>query len=208
MIDRSPGDELEEISGIPHGTPNEHGQQDASDVKTGTTMAETRTRAECYEALRAAVDQDMRPSDDSGRPADVRSQQSDRAVDAWSQQAPWDGVDRATRPPLDAFVLSSDRACHILDGDDNGGGHRHGTGRAGKTEFPSSWDDNKIIDHIVDVARSPDQPPIYQKWNGRWLVRGTRDDVEIVVIVARDGRVWSGWPRPGGPGVVKNPEET
>jgi hypothetical protein len=38
-------------------------------------------------------------------------------------------------------------------------------------------------------------------------VRGTRQEVEIVAIVSSDGRVVSGWPRPGGPGVVQNPKE-
>jgi hypothetical protein len=96
---------------------------------------------------------------------------------------------------------------HILGGDASGGGHRHGTGKPGKTEFPAKWDDVKILDTLRAVARAPDEPPIYQSWNGRWLARGTRDGVEVVAIVAHDGRIWSGWPRPGGPGVVKNPEE-
>jgi hypothetical protein len=81
-------------------------------------------------------------------------------------------------------------------------------GNPGKTEFPASWDDKKIMDNVHDVARRPDHPPIYQTWNSRWLVRGTRDDVEVVVVIAGDGRIWSGWPRPGGPGVVRNPRRT
>src|SRR6188508_1081791 len=60
----------------------------------------------------------------------------------------------------------------------DGGGHRHGTGIPGKTEFPASWDDKKIIDTVVDVARRPDLPPKHQESNDRWVVRGTRDDVE------------------------------
>jgi hypothetical protein len=197
-IDRSPEDELRETSEVPRGKLYEQGHQDAAHTSNGAAMAETRTRTEYYQAHRAGFDQHMRPSHDSSP-----------AADAPSQQTAWNAIDSTIRPPLDRFTLPPDRARHILDGDENGGGgHRHGTGRPGKTEFPASWDDGRITDHIVDVARSPDRPPTYQKWNGRWLVRGTRDDVEIVVIVARDGRLWSGWPRPGGPGVVKNPEET
>jgi hypothetical protein len=30
--------------------------------------------------------------------------------------------------------------------------------------------------------------------------------MEIVAVVAGDGRLWSGWPK-GGPGVVRNPRE-
>ena len=77
----------------------------------------------------------------------------------------------------------AERARHILDGDATGGGHRHGTGRPGKTEFPANWTDQKISENVIDVARYPDTAPISQAWNGRWLTRGTRDDVSIAVIV-------------------------
>jgi hypothetical protein len=157
--------------------------------------AETRDRAEYYDALRAAME-------GSGHRGD-RLMKSGVATEATG----WDVIDAADRPPLDKLFVPTERASHLLDGDGNGGGHRFGTGRPGKTEFPADWDDAKILRVIQDVARAPDQPPIFQSWNGRWLTRGTRDGVEIVVIVAHDGRIWSGWPRPGGPGVVKNPEE-
>jgi hypothetical protein len=140
--------------------------------------AETRSRADYYDALRIAV----------------------------REHSSWYEVDEADRPPLDDIAVLPERATHILEGDETGGGHRHGASRPGKTEFPADWDDIRIISSIVDVARTPDRTPIYQNWNGRWLVRGTRDEVEIVVVVTQEGSIWSGWPRPGGPGVVKNPE--
>src|ERR1017187_5586402 len=74
-----------------------------------------------------------------------------------------------------------------------------------RPSFPPAGMTKKIMDNVHDIARRPDQPPIYQAWNSRWLARGTRDDVEVVVVVASDGRIWSGWPRPGSPGVVSNP---
>jgi hypothetical protein len=153
--------------------------------------AEVRTRAECYEALRAA----------DGKPVP--------AGDTRGGRAGWDAVDAGNRPPLDALLVTPERAKHILDGDPNGsGGHRHGVGNPGKTEFPASWNDEKIMDNILDVANRPDQPPIHQNWNDRWLARGTREDVEIAVVITSDGLIWSGWPRLGGPGVVKNPQES
>lgn len=159
--------------------------------------AEVRTRAECYEALRAADGKAVPASDSQRARSDTRS-----------DHAGWDAVDAGNRPPLDALRVTPERAKHILDGDANGGGgHRHGVGHPGKTEFPSSWNDDKVIDNILDVARRPDQPPIYQNWNGRWLARGTRDDVEVAVVITSDGQIWSGWPLPGGPGVLKNPQE-
>ncbi|WP_373686200.1 EndoU domain-containing protein [Nocardia gamkensis] len=86
----------------------------------------------------------------------------------------------------------------------NGGGHAPGTGMPNKTEFPDTddWEDDKIIDRIVDVAKNPDQPPVLQD-NGNWKVNGTRNGVQIEVIVAPDGSVVTGYPI-GGEGVVRN----
>lgn len=159
--------------------------------------AELRTRAEYYETLRAA----------DGRAAPAGDNQD--VTSGRQESSGWDGVDAEKRPPLEALHVTPERSEHILDGDATGrGGHRHGVGNPGKTEFPASWADKKIMDNVHDVARRPDQPPIYQDWNSRWLARGTRDDVEVVVVVAGDGRIWSAWPRPGGPGVVRNPRRT
>jgi hypothetical protein len=157
--------------------------------------AETRSRGEYHEALRATIER--------------TEQSSDRVTESsiGTERVGWNAINPADRPPLDKATIPPERALHILDGDPTGGGHRSGTGRRGKTEFPADWDDAKILDAIQDVARAPDRPPTYQSWNGRWLTRGTRYEVEIVAIMAHDGRIWSGWPRPGGPGVVKNPEE-
>jgi Bacterial EndoU nuclease len=130
------------------------------------------------------------------------------AEDASPRPSAWDSIDAADRPPLDDLHLTADRAEHILHGDRTGGGHLSGTGQPGKTEFPASWDDTKIMDAALDVARRPDRPPVQQDWNGRWVARGVRDDVDVVVVIAVDGRIWSSWPLPGGPGVVKNPKET
>jgi hypothetical protein len=88
----------------------------------------------------------------------------------------------------DAAPDAPERARHILDGDRWGGGHRHGTGRPGKKEFPSGWDDEKIIAYVLDVARAPDDPPVFQA-NRRWRVHGQREDVGINVIVQPDGRI-------------------
>jgi hypothetical protein len=128
-------------------------------------------------------------------------------TDAESDRGGWDEVDAADRPAVEDIRITPERATHILDGDGTGGGHRHGTGKPGKTEFPASWDDEKIVDAIVVVARRPDQQPTHQEWNNRWVARGTRDDVGIVVVLAGDGRIWTSWPTPDSPGVTKNPEE-
>jgi hypothetical protein len=56
----------------------------------------------------------------------------------------------------------------------------------------------------MSIAREPDQVPVRQNWNDRWRVQGRRDGVQMVAIVNPDGLIWSGWPREGSPGVVKN----
>ncbi len=154
---------------------------------------------------------DSKPEKDHGQgkqqPAEVRSRaeyyEELRATD--KQMAASDG--RSDRPPLDSLHVPPERAKHILDGDRWGGGHRHGTGRPGKTEFPADWDDEKILGHVLRVARAPDDPPVFQA-NRRWRVHGYRDEVGINVVIQPDGRIWSAWPDADSPGVVKNPRET
>jgi Bacterial EndoU nuclease len=134
---------------------------------------EWRSHEEYYEALRVA----------DGKPPEVGDSQADRSG--------WDAVDAADRPPAEDIGVSPERTTHILDGDETGGGggHRHGVGKPGKTEFPASWDDKKIVDTIVDVARRPDSTPEHQQWNDRWVCSGIRDSVEVSVIVLRSGEI-------------------
>jgi hypothetical protein len=157
-------------------------------------QAETRDRADYFAAL-WSVDQ-TRP----------HRTHADRGADA-GQSSAWDDVptaDQSGRPAPDSLRLPPERAVHILDGDRWGGGHRHGTGRPEKTEFPADWEDERVIGQIVDVARFPDARPVLQA-NHRWRVRGERDGVAVTVVVRPDGRIWAAWPEEGSPGVIRNP---
>jgi hypothetical protein len=107
--------------------------------------------------------------------------------------------------PDEIRLTDAQRRTHLLGGDETGGGHRHGTGRPGKTEFPADWDDDRIVDAILAVARDPDQAPKHQNWNDRWRISGERDGVRIVAVVQSDGSVWTAWPDRRSPGVTKNP---
>jgi hypothetical protein len=114
--------------------------------------------------------------------------------------------DGRDRPDVDAIHLPPEQARHILDGDGpdkRGGGHRHGTGRPRKTEFPEGWSDEVILSTVEQVAREPDTA----KWKngGCWLATGERDGVRVNVAVRPDGRVLTAWPEPGGRGVRQNP---
>jgi hypothetical protein len=119
----------------------------------------------------------------------------------------WDNAegDSEQLPDPNTIYTTPERQEHILDGDPNdeeSGGHRHGTGRPNKTEFPESWDDDDVVDNVEDVARNPDSPP-RQLPDGKWEVRGERDGVNIRVIVTQDGSIETAHPT-SGDGVVKN----
>jgi hypothetical protein len=159
------------------------GHRGGSDTDAAATAVETRTRLEYYEVLRGA---------DGGRE---------------TGRSGWDAIAAEDRPQLDALRVTPERTAHVLDGDGKGGGHRHGTGQRGKTEFPESWSDEKIIDAVLDVARKPDKAPVHQDWNDSWLCTGTRDNVEVSAVVLRSGEILTGWPEEGGPGVVRNPRK-
>ena len=49
-------------------------------------------------------------------------------------------------------ILSPGSINHILHGDGVHGGHKHGTGTPCKSEFPASWDDDKIISVTKRIA--------------------------------------------------------
>ena len=186
------------------------GGQDADAAVGRTQLAEPRTRLEVYEALRAADGRPVQASDNQRAPAEARTdapaeERTDAPAEERTDRSGWDTVDSEKRPPLDAIRVTPERMVHILDGDSTGGGHRHGTGKPGKTEFPAGWNDEKIIDNALDVARKPDNPPVRQDRNDTWLCSGTRANVEVSVVVERSGEIVTGWPEEGGPGVVRNP---
>ena len=154
---------------------------------------------------------EARPDGHGSRPADTLSvrpqlaENRDRAAYAEAMRtAAGPRLDGQLAP--DAIRLPPERARHILDGDSWGGGHRHGTGRPGKAEFPASWDDERTIGHIMDVARHPDARPVWQP-NHRWRLRGERDAVAVTVIVKPGGGIWAAWPEEGSPGVTRNPSK-
>ena len=61
---------------------------------------------------------------------------------------------RNPQGPLPALspALTVQAEKHILYGDDRGGGHLHGTGKACKSEFPAEWEQEEVITHVKKVA--------------------------------------------------------
>lgn len=70
--------------------------------------------------------------------------------------------------------LTGNRRSHILNP------HRAGSGKPGKTEFPSLWSDDLNIYHVSDIATDPMSVTGTRRWNSPYFV-GTRDGIEIRV---------------------------
>ena len=103
--------------------------------------------------------------------------------------------DEGVRRTGDDFVdlATPERRRHILDGDRTGGGHRPGTGKPGKSEFPQGWSDDRIMHEISDVATDPSLTRQRQR-GGRTVVTGTRDGIDIKVVQEADGSIVTGHP--------------
>jgi Bacterial EndoU nuclease len=143
-------------------------------------------------------------TDQDGEDGDTDDQGEDDSDDEDADRnGHWEAANGDKPNPND--ISASESRGHILygDGDGQGGGHRHDSGVPNKTTFPEDWDDDKIIDEVEDVAKNPDEPPEYDEDDETWTVHGTRDGVDIEVIVSPDGKVKTGYPT-GGEGVHRN----
>ena len=94
-------------------------------------------------------------------------------------------------------IIDSDRAVHILTGDSPTSGGHLWPGQAGKSPFPQSWNADKVLGQISDVATDPISTRATQP-NGRTKVVGVREGVVIEVIVepsnVRNGRIVTAYP--------------
>ena len=111
--------------------------------------------------------------------------------------------------PTQVRDLTAERRRHILAGDlpkptgepNKAGGHRPGTGKPNKSEFPIGWDDERIIKTVMQTARQPEEGKLN---NGSYATFARVDGVLVKVIVKPDGSVVTGFPL-SGLGVVRNP---
>ncbi len=92
--------------------------------------------------------------------------------------------------------ITPERARHILGGDATGGGHKYGTGIPGKSEFPSNWSDDKILEEVSNIANDPSIPGRTQS-NGRIVKDATVDGTDIRVVIEskeKGGNIVTGYP--------------
>lgn len=94
---------------------------------------------------------------------------------------------------VDVPVVSEKARKHILDGDEEGGGHRAGTGKPGKSEFPADWSEEEIIKEISRIASDPEAKS-YPSYEGRTVKKGSKNGINIDVVVDANKQVISGYP--------------
>ncbi len=81
--------------------------------------------------------------------------------------------------------ISPERARHILQGDQNGGGHKYGANKPCKSEFPQDWDDVKIIKTIDKIAAN-DNLNWKQQDNGYYVAETMEGTLKIRVVLDRE----------------------
>jgi len=93
-------------------------------------------------------------------------------------------------------LLDQKAITHILDGDGpTSGGHRFGTGIPGKSEFPKSWSDQKIINVISDMAADPKVQWSKPDARGYATASATHEGVDVKVVYdTKNGRVVTAYP--------------
>jgi hypothetical protein len=116
----------------------------------------------------------------------------------------WDRLG-GDHPTPDSVHITPAKVTHVLDGDQDGGGHVSGTGKPSKTEFPAQWSRDKIVAETLALARSPGTlVPSIRNGEHFWQAEGVRDGVRMRVVLDAQGTIITAFPIKG-PGVVQNP---
>ncbi len=79
-------------------------------------------------------------------------------------------------------TVSEARKEHILQGDRTGGGHKFGTGKPCKSEFPKEWNSDEIIATVERIA-SNDNLPWSKQRNGYYTAEEMVDGVKVRVVL-------------------------
>lgn len=91
-------------------------------------------------------------------------------------------------------ILTGQRQVHILQGDETGGGHMFGAGKPCKSEFPSTWNADKILQTVKNVAAN-DNLPWKQESNGYFVAETRVDGVRVRVVLNDDRtKIITGYP--------------
>ncbi|MGH1376894.1 MAG: EndoU domain-containing protein [Alphaproteobacteria bacterium] len=73
---------------------------------------------------------------------------------------------------------------HILYGNETGGGHKHGQNKPCKSEFPFSWNDEKIINIVKDIAAN-DNTQWNKQNNGYYVTEQNYESINVRVVIGK-----------------------
>ena len=82
-------------------------------------------------------------------------------------------------------VLTQQSITHILYGDERGGGHKFGSSKPCKNEFPKSWSDENIIESIQNIAAN-DNLYWREEDNGYFVTETMQGNIRIRVVLNDD----------------------
>jgi hypothetical protein len=120
---------------------------------------------------------------------------------------PWDDPDFAdAKYDMHRFGEMGNGAMDkIWDGDGMGSGnHKPSSTEPGKTLFPPGTTKAQVEDWFKSIATNPDGPPQPRPHGDGWRVTGTRDGINFVVTLDKDGSISGGHPL-SGEGITINP---
>ncbi|PZQ45569.1 MAG: RhsD protein [Micavibrio aeruginosavorus] len=96
----------------------------------------------------------------------------------------WDIFQEDKNSSANAITISDNGIEHILHGDETGGGHKFGTGKPCKSEFPKEWNNKEIIKTVEKIAANDNLKWRKQK-NGYYTAEETVEGVRIRVVLNR-----------------------
>ncbi len=79
-------------------------------------------------------------------------------------------------------VITNYAKQHILHGNKSGGGHKYGTGKPCKSEFPKSWNDEKILYEVKKIAAN-DNTNWNQEQNGYYVTEKSVEGINVRVVI-------------------------
>ena len=201
-------DEPRQDADDPHETPQERlcraeraAREDPYGPSEDASLYDGRpTRQEYYERLR--------------RDAELEQARGHAAYYQRSDAPPGGTVwDLAPAPRLEDIHLPQFRAQAIAHGhpdqDPHEGGHLHGTGKPGVSEFPPGWDERKIAETALAVAHNPDtidwvdpaeEPASRGLYPPYWEARDRVEGMTVTVSVRKSGEITEAWPDDPDPG--------
>lgn len=102
----------------------------------------------------------------------------------WTSTKDW-FVNHNRSDDTGSVVLTASAQKHILYGDKRGGGHKYGTGKPCKSEFPADWDNEQILTTVKRMAAN-DNAGWEEQDNGYYVSEQFSGNMRIRVVLNRN----------------------